>query len=131
MMRSAPGEPESMHGQWKIPCFIRDAHGTAAGEDKNKDIMTLEVHTVIIGRTVSAVVPVDTIGQLPQSTATQLNFGQMALGQVNVAPVRITNMHTSKVDLRLEQPSNDVGPFSIVNALRPLRAAMTRWAGMP
>jgi len=44
----------------------------------------------------------------------------MAVGQEEIAPLKLTNIHEGPVILRMKQSPNVQGPFSIVNALRPL-----------
>ena len=53
-------------------------------------------------------------------TETRLDFGQMAVGQEDIAPLKLINLHADNVILKLLQSPNVQGPFSIVNALRPL-----------
>ena len=42
------------------------------------------------------------------------------VGQEDIAPLKLINLHADNVILKLLQSPNVQGPFSIVNALRPL-----------
>ena len=53
----------------------------------------------------------------------------MAVGQEEIAPIRVTNAHEAAVMLRCLQGPNDQGPFSLVNALRPLAPAGGKASG--
>eukprot|EP00943_MAST-04B_sp_MAST-4B-sp1_P008085 g8085.t1 len=119
-------EAWSRHGVWKIPCYTKQLNddGTSSGninfKDVNQPLVCLEVHTVSTEKMFNAEVPHDVISRFPASTSSKLDFGQMAVGQVEVAPIVVSNLHPKASILRMIQPPNTQGPFSIVNALRPL-----------
>ena len=85
-------EKWSRHAVWKVPCFTKPAN-EGAQIDPNAPLVCLEVHTVTIEKVFSAVVPSDVILRFPASTSQKLDFGQMAVGQVEVAPVIVSNLN--------------------------------------
>ena len=116
-------EDWSRHGVWKIPCYTKQLNDD--GSSTNDSIMDqplvcLEVHTVSTEKMFNAEVPHDVISRFPASTSSKLDFGQMAVGQVEVAPIVVANLNAKATILRMIQPPNTHGPFSVVNALRPL-----------
>ena len=122
-------EPGSYHAQFNIPCFIKETNSrnsprsprSARNSKMLQPVQTIEVHTTtLVQKKLEAVVPHDTLTKLVQSTASRLDFGQMAVGQEEIAPLKVSNIHEGAVVLRMKQGPNVQGPFSIVNALRPL-----------
>ena len=121
-------EPGSLHASWNIPCFIKEINNgrirsprSARMASMKQPIQTLEISTtILLEKNLSCVVPPDTLSKLVKSTETRLDFGQMAVGQEDIAPLKLINLHADNVILKLLQSPNVQGPFSIVNALRPL-----------
>ena len=122
-------EPLSYHSNWNIPCFVKETQPrttprsprSARAAASMRPIQTLEIRTTTLAkRKLECVVPPDTLSKLTKSTPTRLDFGQMAVGQEEIAPLKLTNIHEGPVVLRMKQCPNVQGPFSIVNALRPL-----------
>jgi hypothetical protein len=129
---TTPPEAQSMHATWRIPCFVKETGArkvprsprSARAAKLLQPTLCLEVHTTTLSkRKLIAQVPADTQSSLPKSLPMRLDFGQMAVGQEEIAPIRITNAHDAAVMLRCLQGPNVQGPFSLVNALRPLAPA--------
>ena len=127
--RSKKAEPGSYHSQFNIPCFVKETQDrnsprsprSARNNELLQPVQTIEVHTTTLKeKKLDAFVPMDTISKLQKSSANRLDFGQMAVGQEEIAPLKLSNKHDKAVVLRLKQGPNVQGPFSIVNALRPL-----------
>jgi hypothetical protein len=112
-------ETWSRHGTWKIPCYTKPNRENSKVDPKDP-LVCVEVHTVTIEKVFTAEVPSDVVLRFPASHSSRLDFGQMAVGQVEVAPVIVSNLNPKGTWLKLKQPPNILGPFSIVNALRPL-----------
>ena len=94
-------EPWSIHSRWSLPCFIQG--------QKNKSVLPplfVDVHTTLVKRVLE--VDVD-----------RILFGQLAVGQVKVLPIRVRNLGPVDAPL-LAEGLNSAGAFSIVNALRPV-----------
>jgi hypothetical protein len=122
-------EPLSYHSNWNVPCFVKEKNPRNAPRSPRSaraaaslhPVQTLEIRTTTLAkRKLECVVPPDTLSKLTMSTPTRLDFGQMAVGQEEIAPLKLTNIHEGPVNVRLKQGPNVQGPFSIVNALRPL-----------
>ena len=122
-------EPGSLHAKWIVPCFIKETNDravprsprSARAASMSQPVQTLEICTTTLSqKKLECLVPPDTLSKLTRSTASRLDFGQMAVGQEEIAPLKLANIHSGPVVLRLKQGPNVQGPFSIVNALRPL-----------
>jgi hypothetical protein len=93
--QSKHNEPGSYHAQFNIPCFIKETQlrnsprspRSARNTQMLQPVQTIEVHTTTLkSKKLNAVVPADTISKLTQSSASRLDFGQMAVGQEEIAP---------------------------------------------
>ena len=96
-------EEWSRHGVWKIPCFTKqlddDGSDAVTGVDASKQpLVCLEVHTVSTEAMFKAEVPHDVISRYPASNSSKLDFGQMAVGQVEVAPIVVSNLNPESND---------------------------------
>lgn len=99
--RTDINEPWSVHSRWSLPCFLKTSTGSAPP-------LFLDVHTTLVKR----VLEIDT---------SSVSFGQLAVGQVRVLPLRIRNLGSSPAPL-IPTGLNSTGPFCIVNALLPILA---------
>ena len=129
---SSEPEAQSSHAQWKISCFVKETHQrqiprsprSARAASMQQPTLCLEIHTTTLAkRKLIAEVPQETQSSFEKSLPLRLDFGQMAVGQEEIAPIRITNTHDAAVMLSVLQGPNVQGPFSFVNALRPLAPA--------
>ena len=103
-------EPWSIHSRWSLPCFVREI---PAGEEPISPRMApppivapplfIEVHTCLVKR----ILDIDT---------PNLDFGQLAVGQTRVFPLRVRNLGDISAPL-VPSGLNSTGPFCIVNAI--------------
>ena len=112
-------EPWSRHATWRVPCYV--AQGS--GQQAHATPLFVQVHTTVVQRTVSADVD-------------QLDFGQLAVGQTRVLPLRLRNRGPTAIGPPTAEGLNGTGPFAVVNALRGLppatglHVALVRFAPM-
>merc|ERR1711871_1516096 len=102
-------EPFSIHSHWKIPLYLRQVTRSEHGPDSfgsTKHPIYLEVHTVGVDRVLSV-------------ETNSLDFGELSVGQSRQIPLRIRNLGDLVAPLRATG-LNSVGPFTIINALRPI-----------
>ena len=97
-------EPWSEHAVWKIPCYVQ----SSAAEPPPP--LFLEVQTTTVERTFWC-------------DCEKIDFGQLAVGQTSTLPLRLRNLAADGPPLEVKAVPglNGVGPFMMVNALRPLR----------
>ena len=111
-------EPWSRHATWRVPCYVAQGSGQQAHATP-----LFAVHTTVVQRTVSADVD-------------QLDFGQLAVGQTRVLPLRLRNRGPTAIGPPTAEGLNGTGPFAVVNALRGLppatglHVALVRFAPM-
>ena len=98
-------------GNWRLPIFISSqGEKGAAGVHFNPIILT-----------------VDTMVTPPAVVAdvSEMDFGDVAIGARVLQRVKLTNTSTSELKTFSSRPLNAAGPFSMINALRPIAAGQT------
>lgn len=100
--RSDINEPWSIHSRWSLPCFIRGADESPVSLDVPP--LFIDVQTTLVKR----ILDIDTA---------HLDFGQLAVGQTKVLPLRVRNYGSVQTPL-IPSGLNSTGPFCIVNARR-------------
>ena len=107
LMNEDDVEPWSEHGAWKLPCFIQKQ----LNEKTAPPPMMLEVHTTCVER-------------ILWCDCDRLDFGQLAVGQTKTLPLRLRNLAPPNDQtvffVKNSAGLNAVGPFCVLNALRPL-----------
>jgi hypothetical protein len=103
-------EPWSIHSRWSLPCFVREIPNGQAPISPRlapPPIVTpplfIDVHTCLVKR----ILDIDT---------PYLDFGQLAVGQVRVFPLRVRNLGDIPAPL-IPSGLNSTGAFCIVNAI--------------
>lgn len=103
-------EPWSVHSRWSLPCFVREIpNGQAPISPRMEQPplvappLFIDVHTCLVKR----ILDIDT---------SNLDFGQLAVGQVRVFPLRVRNLGNIPAPL-IPSGLNSTGPFCIVNAI--------------
>ena len=99
-------EPWSIHSRWSLPCFIQSGGG--GKKQSVQPPLFVDVHTTLVKRILE--VDID-----------RIVFGQLAVGQVKVLPIRVRNLGSVDAEL-LAEGLNSAGAFSVVNALKPVPA---------
>jgi len=103
---SSLDEPWSVHATWNLPCIVKNADSDELFEGPP---IYLVVKTVLIERVLEV-------------SSTSLDFGELAVGQVKVMPLMITNHNENGIETTLSASGlNSLGPFSILSALRPIK----------
>eukprot|EP00520_Triparma_pacifica_P008880 CAMPEP_0118648866 /NCGR_PEP_ID=MMETSP0785-20121206/9393_1 /TAXON_ID=91992 /ORGANISM="Bolidomonas pacifica, Strain CCMP 1866" /LENGTH=1682 /DNA_ID=CAMNT_0006541105 /DNA_START=151 /DNA_END=5195 /DNA_ORIENTATION=+ len=90
-------EPWSVHSRWSLPCFVQ-------GSSSDVPPIFIDVHTTLVKR----ILDIDTA---------HLDFGQLAVGQTKVLPLRVRNYGAVQAPL-IPSGLNSTGPFCVVNAIR-------------
>jgi hypothetical protein len=102
---STDDEPWSIHAKWNLPCVVKNA---ASDEILDGPPIYLVVKTVIVERVL-------------ELATSSVDFGELAVGQVKVIPLRIFNHHEEASAILTASGLNSIGPFSILSALRPIK----------
>ncbi|CAM9229998.1 unnamed protein product [Chrysoparadoxa australica] len=100
---SGQDEASSQHGHWRIPCYLKSMKGEEHGP-----LLMLEVNTVVVQRVLSV-------------ETTKVNFGQLAVGESKEFILKIMNLGDVTAPL-VADGLNSTGPYSLLNALRPISA---------
>jgi hypothetical protein len=80
---------------------------TVLQEVSNTPPIYLIVQTVVVDRVL-------------ELSSNALDFGELAVGQVKVMNLRVFNHHKENTAVLTTSGLNAIGPFSILNALRPV-----------
>ena len=96
-------EPWSVHSRWSLPCFVRSAEDDSPIREDVPPLF-IDVHTTLVKR----ILDIDTA---------HFDFGQLAVGQTKVLPLRVRNYGSVQAPL-IPSGLNSTGPFCVVNAIR-------------
>lgn len=95
-------EVASVHNKWLVPCIIKSDESTTP-----MPILALELHTTVTS-------------EIIEPSTRELSFGQLAVGRVQTLKLVLKNLGINDEIIKMK-PLQVLGPYRVVNALRPIR----------